>query len=195
MKRVFFVFLSVVFSAGLSLQAQNWSIPKESSEVNWATPERSFNSTLDDPVGYTWLSDKRYTIRIPNEFANDAPINRDSKYSFAFANPVPSKGYTTTTFVFGPEDPESFGCVLKTPIVINGETVMTPKTFGIIAACNLAKSKKECETLYKLPGGNFSWITNLNSKINYVVARAKDDPSGDTLILWAIYSTDSRYKR
>lgn len=148
MKRVFFVFLAVVFSAGLSLQAQNWSLPKESSEVNWATPERSFNSTLDDPVGYTWLSDKRYTIRIPNEFANDAPINRDSSYAFAFANPVPSKGYKNTTFVFEPDSYNKYRYVLKSPIVINGEAVLTPQDECSILACKNYAIKKEQETLF-----------------------------------------------
>lgn len=194
MKRVFFVFLAVFFSAGLSLQAQNWSIPKESSEVNWATPERSYNSILEDPVGRKWSSDKTFTLRIPNEFANDAPINRDSKYTFAFANPIPSKGYTTTTFVYGPDSDNHYLHRLKTSIMIGGEAVVTPQNKSAFLSCTLGNSKQECETLYKLPGANFTWICNFNSQITYVVARAKDDPSGNTLILWAIYSSDSRYK-
>lgn len=195
MKRVFFVFLAVVFSAGLSLQAQNWSLPKESSEVNWATPDRSYDTKLDACIGYAFGPDIRFTLRIPNDFKNDAPINNDPKYTFALANPIPSRGYTTTTFVYGPDGDSGITNCLKSSIVINGETVMTPQTFGIITACNIAKSKKECETLYKLPGANFSWICNYNSGISYIVARAKDDPSGNTLILWAVYSEDSRYKR
>ena len=195
MKKFFLISMSLVLFVSAFLQAQNWSIPKESSEVNWATPERSYDSTLEDPVGYNWSSDIKYTLRIPNAFANDAPLNRDSKYTFAFANPIPSKGYTTTTFVYGPDSYDEWKNVFKTPIVINGETVLTPKNESSVLSCKGNYStKQKCEELYKLPGGNFSWITNYNSQITYIVARAKDDPSGNTLILWAIHSTDSRYR-
>ena len=184
----------LIFCA-LNATAQNWSLPKESSEVNWATPDRSYESKLDSCIGYAFGPDITFTLRIPNAFANDAPVNSDPKYTFALANPIPSKGYTTTTFVYGPEGDDGISNYLKTPIVINGETIIAPRTDALIVKNSGADSKARWESLFKLPGGNASGMFNYNTGIGYIVARAKDDPSGNTLILWAVYSNDSRYKR
>ena len=65
MKRVFFVFLAVFFSAGLSLQAQNWSLPQDNKPKNtitWATPAEmtlSFDYPFKGTVEYYDIMERK----------------------------------------------------------------------------------------------------------------------------------------
>jgi hypothetical protein len=117
MKRVFFVFLAVFFSAGLSLQAQDWSLPQDNKPIKtitWATPaeltlkfDYPFKGVLE---WYTHLGSQKqmrkdrtgtYTLRVPNKFKGNGLIgtgyaHKAREVTWAIGDPDPSAGYTET---------------------------------------------------------------------------------------------------
>ena len=117
MKSFFFVFLTVIFSAGLSLQAQNWSLPQDNKPKNtitWATPAEmtlSFDYPFKGAVEYydhygTQKQRRKnrtgtYTLRIPNKFKGSGLIGKGYSHKYkevtwAIGEPDPSAGYTET---------------------------------------------------------------------------------------------------
>lgn len=190
--------LCLLFCAiGMTAAAQGWSLPKESEETNWTTPENTYASILGSDA-YS-LGKRTFTLRIPNDFLNDAPINKESYATFGIANPNPAKGYTTTTFTAEPRSeilikggyPSTLDN-LRSSIMINGEEAVSYSKHSYLILTFRAGYKE----IVNIPQESYyCTIKNQTTELEYWLVRAKDDPSGYTYILWAVASWSPRYKK
>ena len=212
--------ISVIFAAGLFLlgtltvTSQSWSLPQDNSPkevIDWATPDigmKPFEGIYKGKAKnypYDDIYEDRngtYKVRIPNKFLGTG-LSPKSKTTWAIGTPDPAAGYTEVTLSYVTNwhksksertlwskywEPGDGLLKIKNNVVINGKTVF--KANETYMCYSTDGSYKENITFEQSPSVQF--IYDIDSALYYQVVRARND-SGNSLILWGIFSTSGRY--
>ena len=159
---------------------QEWSLPSDNKEQTWVTPDL-YGVPYPDDSEVESFTGKVFSkvMRIPNRFKIGGS---NSNYTFSLGIPDASAGYLTVGFSFISDMVGTF--TAKNDITIGGKKILKSGEYGYWVRDNS----------FGCPGPSFRLCSDSTDKLGLTFVFCKARNSDDAIILWAIYSKDSRYQ-